>query len=84
MKSLLYHYRHIWDVASTKLGKPQHNDYTTIWHKKDLTEFLHIQGSELWEAQGVYYLHHLLSDGKLKTYNMLNEEFSLHNHMLFF
>lgn len=36
MKTLLYHYSRIWDIASRKLGTPQYNDYNLLWHNKNM------------------------------------------------
>lgn len=39
----------------------------------------------IWDlaSQGIFYLHHLLKDGNLKTFDSLREEFTLLNHMFF-
>lgn len=48
-----------------------------------MTEFINIPDLELWESRGIYYIHHLLFNGTLKTYDTLKEEFSLPNFMFF-
>lgn len=64
-KTLLYHYRRIWDIATNKMGIPPCNDFTPIWHNGLLPEFLRIPDPGIWGSRGIYYLHHLLSDGEL-------------------
>lgn len=82
-KTLLYHYRQIWDLAMVKLEIPQYNDFTPIWHNKILSEFLQIPNTEIWVTRGIYYLHHLLSDRGLKIFDALHSEFMLQNNMFF-
>ena len=81
--STLGHYRRIWELASAKLGIPEYTDYTPLWQNKVLRELSNDQGAELWAARGIYYLHHLLSEGNLKSYQTLKEEFTLHDNMRF-
>lgn len=70
-QSLLYHYRRIWDLASTKLNILSPNDYTLLWHNNKLQEFYNFRNSEMWIKRGIYFLHHLITDGKLKTFDAL-------------
>lgn len=81
--SLLYHYTRIWDIAMDTLEIAPLNDYTPLWHNKNLPELARIPNSEIWSTQGIYYLHHLLSGGELKAFHILQEEFTLPSTMLF-
>ena len=81
--SLLYQYRRIWDIAAKILGTPTHNDYTPLWHNKILPEFISIPNTNIWSEHGIYYLHHLFSNGTLKNFERLQNEFLLPNSLLF-
>lgn len=81
--TLLYHYRRVWDIAMDKLEITPLNDYTPLWHNKNLHELSQIPNPEIWSARGIYYLHHLMSDGEPKTFRTLQEEFTRPNNMFF-
>lgn len=89
-QSLLFQYRRIWDIASTKLDIPStkldipsYNDYAPLWHNKHLQEFYHLQNIELWASRGISYLHDLVTHGTFKTFEVLKEEFTLQNNMFY-
>lgn len=81
--SLLYHYRRIWELASSKLETTSFNDYTPLWHNNKLQELNGIQNSDLWAAKGIYYLHHLFTNGTFKTFEALKMEFQIPNQMFY-
>lgn len=61
----------------------QYNDYTPLWHNKNLPEFLQLPDADLWSTYGIIYLHQLTTNGTLKTFTLLNEKFTLPSHMIF-
>lgn len=79
--TMLYHYRKIWNLAVSRLDIPQFNDYTPLWHNRNLQEFTKIHDTFIWSIQGVFYLHHILKDGQLKTFDLLKEEFTIQDQM---
>lgn len=66
-----------------KLEIPLINDFTPLWNNKNVSELSHIPNSEFWSIRGIHYLNHLISDGELKSFNNLQEEFALPNNMFF-
>lgn len=81
--SLLYQYRRIWELANNKLNIPRHNDFTPLWCNRDLPELHNIHDPRPWLERGILYLHHVWSNGTLKNFDTLKEEFHLANNMVF-
>lgn len=79
-KSLLYHFRCIWDITTKLIKIPTFNDYTPLWHNKSLPEFQRIPDTVVWSKRGVY-LHHILSEGKVKTFEVLQNHYMLPRSM---
>lgn len=48
-----------------------------------MSELLHLPDEDLWTTRGILYLHQLTTNGTLKSFNMLKEEFTLPNYMMF-
>lgn len=80
-RSLLYHYRKIWDMGSARLNMPATHEFIPLWHNTAL--FYSIPDCDMWGSRGIFYLSHIVSDGTLKSFDRLKSEFALPNQMYF-
>lgn len=82
-RSLLYHYRKIWHIASTKLNMPATHEFIPLRHNTALPEFNSIPDCDVWSSMGIFYMSHIVNDGTLKSFDRLKSEFALTNQIYF-
>lgn len=80
---LSFHHRWVWLSVMSKTNSPMFYSNTHLWYNKMLPELLQLPDPSMWSSGGIFMLSHVLSCGKLKTFEQLKFEFSLPNHMLF-
>lgn len=67
----------VWDRGKHTFELQGSTKCTPLWHNTPLPELYKLSGFDGWALKGIHTVNHILSEGTLKTFDILREEFDL-------
>lgn len=80
---MLLHHQRIWEITLKKQNIGKIHTHTPLWFNKHLPELEYLSDSIVWATYGIINIHQVLSDARLKQFQVLKEEYTLPNQMAF-
>lgn len=82
-EGMLTHHQKIWGAALKRLKLGHIHSHTPLWLNNHLPELKNLPDPHIWARYGIIYLHQVLTDTRLKTFQSLKDEYSIPHHLLF-
>lgn len=80
---MLAHHRHIWDITLQKIKNKHIHFHTSLWFNKHMLELFTIPDPMVWISNDILYSHQVMTASGPKTFQMLKDECSFPNQLLF-
>ena len=80
---MLLHHQRIWEITLKKQNTGKIHTHTPLWFNKHLPESESFSDSTVWATHGIIYLHQVLSNSRIKQFQVLKEEYKLPDQIAF-